>query len=99
MCTRIWVYVYITENLVWNPEVGVTINVIGIAFAKINPPASEASEEVANLTERKNPHTPAQGVKEFVCLSVTNFDSNDLRTGKTEWAEIMQNLCVFLKIW
>ena len=34
------------------------------------PPASEANREVANLTERKNPHTPVYGVKEFVCLSV-----------------------------
>ena len=34
-------------------------------------PASEASR-VANLTERKNPHTPVYGVKEFVCLSVQN---------------------------
>ena len=38
-------------------------------------PASEASREVANLTERKNPHTPVYGVKEFgyclsICLSV-----------------------------
>ena len=33
-----------------------------------NPPASEASREVANLTERKNPHAPIYGVKEFVCL-------------------------------
>ena len=31
-------------------------------------PASEASRKVANLTERKNPHTPVYGVKEFVCL-------------------------------
>ena len=46
------------------------------------PPASEASREVANLTERKNPHT-LFGVKEFVCLSVTKFDTNYLRTGKT----------------
>ena len=48
------------------------------------PPASEASREVANLTKRKNPHTPVLGVKEFVCLyvclSVTNFDPNYLRT-------------------
>ena len=36
------------------------------------PPASEASREVANLTERKNPHTPVYGVKEFVRLSVLN---------------------------
>ena len=40
----------------------------------INPPASEASREVANLVDRKNLHTPVNGVKEFVCLSVTNFD-------------------------
>ena len=38
-----------------------------------NPPASQASREVANLTERKNPHTPVYGVKEFVCLSVCLF--------------------------
>ena len=35
-----------------------------------HPPASEASREVANLTERKNPHTPVYSVKEFVCLIV-----------------------------
>ena len=54
-----------------------------------NPPVSEASREVANLTEIKNPHTPVSGVKEFVCLSVcpsvSNFDPNYLRTCKTEW--------------
>ena len=38
--------------------------------------------------ERKNPHTPIYGVKEFVCLSVTNFDPNYLVTGRTEWAVI-----------
>ena len=32
--------------------------------------ACEASRQVANLTERKNPLTPVFGVKEFVCLSV-----------------------------
>ena len=40
------------------------------------PPASKASREVANLTERKNAHILVYGVKEFfclsVCLSVTN---------------------------
>ena len=35
-----------------------------------DPPASEASMKVANLTERKNLHTPVYGAKEFVCLSV-----------------------------
>ena len=40
------------------------------------PPASEASREVANLTERKNPHTPVYGVKEFVCVSVCYITRN-----------------------
>ena len=48
------------------------------------PLASKASREVANSTERKNLHTPAYGVKEFVCLSVClsviNFDPNYFRT-------------------
>ena len=47
---------------------------------------SEASRELANLTERKNLHNPVCGVKEFVCPSVTNFDLNYIRTGWTEWA-------------
>ena len=34
----------------------------------IYPLASEGSREEANLTERKNPHTPKYGVKEFVRL-------------------------------
>ena len=35
-------------------------NVTDILFigGRCYPPASEASREVANLTERKNPHTP-----------------------------------------
>ena len=45
------------------------------------PPASEASREVVNLTERKNPHTSVYGVKKFVCLSVVRFKPNYLRTG------------------
>ena len=54
------------------------------------PPASEASKEVANLTERKNPHTPiwCQRICLSVCLSITHFDLNSLRTGEIEWAEI-----------
>ena len=41
---------------------------VGNACKKIiqvshNPPASKASREVANLTERKNLHTPVYGVK------------------------------------
>ena len=45
------------------------------------PLASKASREVANLTERKNLYTPVYGVKEFVCLSVVNFEPNYLKTG------------------
>ena len=41
-----------------------------LTVALLYTPVSEASREVANLTERKNPHTPVYGVKEFVCLSV-----------------------------
>ena len=39
-------------------------------FYELYPPESKVSKEEANLTERKNPHTPVYGVKEFVCLSV-----------------------------
>ena len=41
-----------------------------LGFTTFLSPASEASWEVANLTRRKNTHTPVYGVKEFVCLSV-----------------------------
>ena len=44
----------------------------GSKYCKCLSPASEACREVANLTERKNPHTPTYGVKEFVCMSVCN---------------------------
>ena len=52
----------------------------------INPPASAASREVANLTERKNIHTPYMvsenlSVCPYVCCK---FDLNYLRTGKIE---------------
>ena len=66
------------------------------SFSEINMstyylPASKASREVENFDWKKNPHTLVYGVKEFVtlsvCLSVTNFDLNYLRTGKTECAK------------
>ena len=41
-----------------------------IHFCTCYPPASQASREVTNLTERKNLHTLVYGVKEFVHLSV-----------------------------
>ena len=53
-----------------------------VSFELHYSPASEASREVANLTERKNLHTLVYGVKNLsVCLSVTNFDPNYLRAG------------------
>ena len=51
---------------------------------------SEASRKVANLTERKNLHTPriwCQRICLSVYLSVVNFDPNYLTTGKTEQAK------------
>ena len=43
---------------------------LALLMKTVNPPASEASREEANLTERKNLHTSVYGVKEFICLSV-----------------------------
>ena len=74
-----------------NPEKSCFLNLRNFTFfekssgkqnrSKGYPPMSEVSEEVANLTERKNKHTPVYGVKEFVFLSVINFDPNYFRTG------------------
>ena len=52
-----------------------------------NHPARVVSRKVANLTERNNLHTHIEGVNSFVCMSVTNFELNYLRTDRTEWAE------------
>ena len=38
-------------------------NIKSFRIHMFNPPASEASREVANLTARINPHTPVYGVK------------------------------------
>ena len=35
---------------------------------KFYPPASEASREEVNLTERENLHTPVYGVKDYMKL-------------------------------
>ena len=60
------------------------------------PPASKASREVANLTERKNPHTPVYDVKEFVCVcpSVINFDPTYLGLAKRNGKKILGLLFV-----
>ena len=39
-------------------------------YLHLIPRRAKLVREVANLTERKNPHTPVYGVKEFVRLSV-----------------------------
>ena len=67
-------------------------------MAEFYPPASEASREVANLTERKNTHPPVHGVKELVCLSVMNFDLNYLRTGKIGWADIFWGISLSKRV-
>ena len=62
------------------------------------------SKKVANLNERKNTHPPVYGVEEFVylsvclsiCLSVTNFDLNYLRTGEIE---ILNQKCSIYTCW
>ena len=38
------------------------------------------------------------GVKEFACLSVTNFDLNYLRTGEIEWAEIFGGISLSKRV-
>ena len=55
------------------------------------PPTSKANREVANLIERKNPHTSVYGVKEFVYMSVTNFDPNYaiIKTVFLGWSQIL----------
>ena len=53
-------------------------------------PASEASRQVANLTERKNPLTPVNGVNEFVCLYLFEyfyFIVNNIRFFGLGWLE------------
>ena len=49
----------------------------------LNPPASEESREVANLTDSKNPHTHVYGFKESVCLS----------TNLHQWSQDWLNSC------
>ena len=63
------------------------------------PPLSEARMEVANLSERKNPHSPVYSVKEFVCLSVTNFDLNYLLTGEIVHLYLIPKKAPSLQVW
>ena len=67
-------------------------------------PAREANREVANLTERKNPHTPICCVKEFVCLlqSLTPIISglakqNGLKKFRTSMAKTLVSKNLFAR--
>ena len=55
-----------------------------------SPPVSEASRAVANLTERKSPHTPLFVSKNLsVCLSVCLLQTlTPIISGLAEWDEI-----------
>ena len=64
-------------------------------------PASEASREVANLTKRKNSHTPVgvYGVKEFVCfLAGNNYPNSPLLHGCMKFAPKISPLLNYLAI-
>ena len=51
----------------WVNRFVTNINLISVSVQfKYNFPTSKASREVANLNERKNPHTPVNGVKEYI---------------------------------
>ena len=50
-------------------------------------PYEQSKKGSSKFNWKKNPHTPVNGVKEFVCLSLVNFDPNHLKTGRTEGAE------------
>ena len=60
-------------------------------FLDIYPTASEASREVANLTERKNPHTPVYGVKETGWQRCSTCQQANIKSG------IKKILCFFLQ--
>ena len=47
-------------------------NYIQKIFSSFNPLASEASKEVASLTERKNPHTPVYVVFPSVTMRASS---------------------------
>jgi hypothetical protein len=48
-------------------------------------PFKKVGREEAKLTKRKNTHIPVHGAKNFyICLSITDFDLNYFRIGKTK---------------
>ena len=64
---------------IWGRFNTLTFAVTNPSTPSFYPPASEAIREVANITERKNQHTPYMVPKNLsVCPSVTNFDPNYL---------------------
>ena len=97
-----WTFVYIEDRilaLICSLYKRMLLCNLDLFFPFLQPilmlsPASKASRQVANLTWRKNTHTPIYGVKEFVCLSAAKFDLNYLRTGEIEWAKFFLNIFV-----
>ena len=64
-----------------------TIFYLMVIFNHVFRPPRETSREVANLTERKNPHTPLYGVKKFVVLSVCLWST--LTQLSPDWLNMM----------
>ena len=60
--------IYANSKLFFQSCLGV---VFCIALLSSCPPASEASREVANLTERKNIHTPVHSQIDSQCVKLT----------------------------
>ena len=62
-----------------------------------DPPASEASREVANLTERKNPHTPVYVTdvsdRAFACLKSVLRIGVDKDHRASNWVLILYQTC------
>ena len=77
----------------------IRLNQVCVLCYNFYPPASEARREVANLTERKNPHAPIYGVKEFVCLSVCLLQTfTPIFSELAEQNGIKKNLDIFGKM-
>ena len=59
----------------WYVYILTSIWVLCMPNAGQNPPASEVNREVANLTERKNLHTPVYGAKEYTIIFYLQVNS------------------------
>ena len=69
---------------------------------KGHPPASEASREIANLTERKNPHTPISGVKDlkqliYDFLARNNYPNSPQLQGGMKFSAQISPLVIYIQ--